>query len=98
MYKPAKWRTSSRRSSIMWKRERATTSPFGDSRSTTTLPTTWFVPQSGRCDQASGCSTRFIRTVIRFLSSAKIAGMPSQVACDGSGGIQYIPSSAKRSM
>jgi len=33
MYKPAKWRTSSRRSSIMWKRERATTSPFGDSRS-----------------------------------------------------------------
>ena len=29
-----------------------------------------------------------MRTVIRFLSSAKIAGIPSQVVCEGSGGIQ----------
>ena len=40
--------------------------------------TTWLVPQSGRCDQACGCVTRFMRTVIRFLSSAKIEGTPSQ--------------------
>src|SRR5688572_28806861 len=39
-----------------------------------------------------------MRTVIRFLSSAKIAGMPSQVWCEGSGGIQYTPSSVKRSI
>src|SRR3954466_6291049 len=62
------------------------------------LETTWFVSQSGRCDQASGCRMRFMRTVIRFLSSAKIAGMPSQCVCEGSGGIQYTPSGVKRSM
>ena len=82
----------------MWKRERTTTSPLGDSRSTITLPTTWLVPHSGRCDQASGCSTRFIRTVMRFLSSAKIEGMPSQCLSAGSAGIQYTASAVNRSM
>src|SRR5439155_1083035 len=66
MYKPAKWRTSSRRSSIMWKRERATTSPFGDSRSTTTLPTTWFVPRSGRLAAAVFLGGFF---AVRFFTS-----------------------------
>src|SRR5437763_1464149 len=74
-YDPAKWRTSSRRNSIMWKRERTCRSPLGAAFSMTTLDTTWLVPHSGRCDQASGCSTRFMRTVIRFLSSAKIVGV-----------------------
>ena len=54
----------------------------------TTFETTWLVPHSGRWDQASGCRTRPMRTCMRFLSSAKIAGMPSQVVYEGSGGIQ----------
>ncbi len=64
----------------MWKRERTCTSPdFGSIFSTTTFETTWFVPHSGCCDQACGCVTRFIRTVIMSRSSAKIDGAPSQV-------------------
>src|SRR5690242_3028126 len=39
-----------------------------------------------------------MRTVIRFLSSAKIAGCPSQVLYSGAGGIQYTPSGVKRSI
>ena len=71
----------------MWKRERATTSR-ALSRSMVTLETTWLVPQSGRCDQASGCWTRFMRTSMRLRSSAKMAGTPSQVVWPGSAGIQ----------
>src|SRR5437016_5278493 len=81
----------------MWKRERTTTSLFV-SFSIVTFDTTWLVSHSGRCDHASGCSTRFMRTVIRFLSSAKIAGCPSQVLYSGAGGIQYTPPGANRSI
>ena len=51
--------TSSRRSSIMWKRERTTRSPsLASAASMRTWPTRWLVSHSGACDQAFGCGTR----------------------------------------
>ncbi len=78
---------ASRRSSIMWKRERTTIVP-PSLDSTATWLTRWFVSHCGACDQAFGWETRPLRISISSLSSMKIEGELSHSVCSGATGIQ----------